>query len=457
MLLDTVNKKIQARLVEAAVSVNPVFTTTYADITSAAFTPAAGEGSFNGTTAIDLVTAPAASTQRHIKEIQINNTDTVDHSFTVWVLDSVTSYIIVSSILVPAGQALRYSDATGWAVGLSGISLVSAPGTFSKADPNSVGFTKTGAGTVSIKAGTKIDLAGVLYSFTTDTAVQMPALAAGTDYAIYIVNDGTVRADANFSAPLGFTTATSRKIGGFHYAPGGNATAQAGGDTVPAINPYSIWDLKWRPACPDPRGMALIGGGFWCDIYLCNTAPETNGTSGYNLTIADGASPPKIPTAFGGDGIAAYVGFNWWEASEVMSAAGKQLLSYLEFAAAMYGSTEAASFGTDPGSTILRNAYTSKWGIMLATGNMLVWGRDLNYYLAGGAIATDEAFSWHNNAGGRGQFFSQGTFGLSAALFGGSWSNGANAGSRASEWDNYPWASGGTIGARGRCDHMRLA
>jgi len=330
-------------------------------------------------------------------------------------------------------------------------------GAFLKANPDSVIFTKTGAGTISIKGGSTIGIGSSVYTFDTDTAVTMPSLAAGTDYAIYMCNDGTVRADANFSAPSGYSTSTSRKIGGFHYAPGGNATAQAGGDTTPAINPYSIWDLKWRPACPDPRGMALIGSGFWCDIYLCNTAPEANGTSGYNLTIADGGSPPKIPTAFGGNGTTAYGDFNWWEAAEVMSAAGKQLLSYLEFAAAMYGTTEGAAYGTDPGSTVLRIAYTSRWGIMLATGNMWVWGRDLNYYLAGGAIATDEAFSWHDNTQSRGQIYSQGTYGLNAALFGGIWSSGANCGSRASSWSHYPWYSGSDIGARGRADHLRLA
>lgn len=119
MLLDTVNKKIQAKLVEAVTSTNPVFTTTYGDIITSDVTPGAGEGSFNGTTAVDLIAAPAASTFRHVKEIQINNTDTANHSFTVWILDGATSYTVVSSILVPAGASLRYSDTTGWAVGVA--------------------------------------------------------------------------------------------------------------------------------------------------------------------------------------------------------------------------------------------------------------------------------------------------------------------------------------------------
>ena len=137
--------------------------------------------------------------------------------------------------------------------------LVSA-NAFYKTSVTSVAFTVTGAGTISVNAGTIVECAGVLTTYATATAVTMPSLSAGTDYAIYQCSDGTIRADANFSAPTGYTTANSRQIGGFHYAPGGNATAMAGGNTTPAINPYSVWDLKFRPRCVDPRGMALVAG-----------------------------------------------------------------------------------------------------------------------------------------------------------------------------------------------------
>jgi len=127
--------------------------------------------------------------------------------------------------------------------------------------------------------------------------------------------DATIEATADFVTP---PASGARQIGGFHYAPGGNAAAQAGGDTTPAINEYSLWDLKWRPACPDPRGMALVASMFWCDIYLTGVDHYTNGTSKNNVTIADGSSPPKIPAAFGGNGSTAYSGFTWWESAEVL-------------------------------------------------------------------------------------------------------------------------------------------
>jgi hypothetical protein len=330
--------------------------------------------------------------------------------------------------------------ATALAETAAAISL-RAKGLFEKADPRSVAFTKTGAGTASIKAGTIVEVNGAVHQFAVDTAITMPALTAGTDYAIWIHPDGAISATASFtSAPV----ANARRIGGFHYAPGGNAAAQAGGDAVPAINEFSMWDLKWRPSCPDPRGMTLVAGAFWCDIYHLGVDHLINGTSKFNVTMADGSSPPRRPLMFGGNGTATYSTLTWWEAAEVMVSHGKELLSYADFAAAAYGTTENASAGTDPVSTILRQAYTSKWGVMLATGNVWVWGNEFG----GGA----QGAAWANNNGGRGQVYQQ----ENALLLGGSWGVAAFSGSRASSWGDAPSISESRFGARGRCEHLTL-
>lgn len=349
-------------------------------------------------------------------------------------------------------------DAIQLALGLS-------KGLFAKADPDSAAFTAPTGSTVSIKAETYIELAGLIYPFPAATAVQMPALTPGTDYAIYLCNDGTLRADANFSAPTGFTTATSRKIGGFHYAPGANATAQAGGNAVAAINPYSLWDLKWRPSCPDPRGMTLVGEAFWCDIYLLGVDHHVNGTSRHGVTIADGGSAPKVPTLFGGNGSATYT-LTQFAAGEIMKSAGKALLDYAEFSAAAYGVSEAAQRGTDPVTTGLSNnnvgssnadeKFTSKWGVVQASGCMWIWGRDLSYRADGIDAAAIQAFAYHASTSGRGSVYSQSTYGLVAALLGGCWPLGSGCGSRASTWDSHPWHSDTSVGARGRADHIRL-
>ena len=126
---------------------------------------------------------------------------------------------------------------------------------FAKATPRQVAWTKTGNGTAETQTALTVEVNGVVRIIASGTSITMPALTAGTDYAIWCAPDGTLEADASFTvAP----TANGRLIGGFHYAPGGNAAAQAGGNTTAQINEYSFWDLKFRPSGDDPRGLTLV-------------------------------------------------------------------------------------------------------------------------------------------------------------------------------------------------------
>lgn len=261
-------------------------------------------------------------------------------------------------------------------------------------------------------------------------------------------DDATIQATANFSAAPG--AGNWRKIGGFHYAPGGNAAAQAGGDTTPVINPYSFWDLKFRPACPDPRGMTLVANSFWADIYFTGVDHLINGTSKYNVTIADGASPPKIPLQFGGNGITTYAAFNWWEAAEVMQAHGKRMPTYSEFSTLAFGTTEATSSGgsdvpttgvSGTGATNAWNKFTSRWGVIQATG--CLWIRGANFGGTGAA-------AWNAVTGGRGSVYGPTT----AAVFGGQYENTVHSGSRCSYWSLYPQESYSFVTTRGVCSHF---
>src|SRR6185503_3307897 len=108
----------------------------------------------------------------------------------------------------------------------------------------------------------------------------------GTDYFV------VVTADSISVKPAVLAELDDTIMGGFHFAPGGNAPARQGGDKVPAINPCSLWDVNFRPGCPNPLGMTLVtmpaGGRFWADIYLTGVNHLTDGTSKFGVTIADG-------------------------------------------------------------------------------------------------------------------------------------------------------------------------
>ena len=349
--------------------------------------------------------------------------------------------VAASQVEMEAGTEAALRTMSPLRVAQAVSALSSSRGLFTKANPNIVAFTKTGNGTATTSSILYIEVNGAIKTIASGASITMPTLAAGTDYAIWAKTDGTLEATSNHTSP---PTANARKIGGFHYAAGGNATAQSGGNTTAQINEYSLWDLKFRPACSDPRGMALVAGGFWVDIYLANTDCDTNGTSKYNVTIGDGSSPPKVPTAFGGNGSTTYGSLTWFESCELASAFGKRLLTQREFMAMAYGTTEASSIGSDQGSTILNAAYTSKWGVMQSAGVMWVWGDDRAGPFASAA--------WNANTEGRGSEYNA----PNAVLLGGDWNDGATAGSRCSIWGDAASNSGSVIGARFSCDHLLL-
>lgn len=318
----------------------------------------------------------------------------------------------------------------------TGISKV-----FGKTDSTVVAFTKTGEGSAVTSQILYVKINDLVLTIASGTNVVMPTLAPGVDYSIWVKPDGTLESSNDHINP---PVADALRIGGFHYAPGGNATAQTGGNATPSINEYSFWDLKWRPACSDPRGMTLVAGGFWVDIYLTGVDALTNGSSKYNVIMADGTSPPKVPTMFGGNGSTTYGSYTWFEAQEMSTAFGKRTLTQQEFMSAAYGTTEASSVVTDQVSTILNSAYTSKWGVVQATGVLWIWGRD-----RGGPAASA---AWNDNTEGRGSEYNA----PNAARFGGDWSAGAFSGSRCSDWNDAASDSIVNGGSRFACDHLQL-
>jgi len=325
-----------------------------------------------------------------------------------------------------------------------------AAGGFLKADPDSVAFTKTGNGTAEIKAGTTVAFSdGSQVNFDTATAITMPTLSAGTDYAIWAAPDGTIEADTSFTtAP----TAGGRRIGGFHYAPGGNASLDpagnwnnhTGGDTTPQINEYSFYDLKWRPSVADPRGLTLVNESFWTGIYLMSDSTRIAPLHKYNIQPArDGKSPQKPY----GDGTT-YGNVKPMNVFECLSYYGFRAPDVNEFQLLALGVNEERSIGgSSPGFTgdvsdRSKNEQTSAWGVFDATGVLRVWGR--------------ESLPNNGQVSGVTEGRSDKLFGISRfALLGGAWFAGSDSGSRCVD----AFISSDTsssFGGRGICDHVIL-
>jgi len=308
-------------------------------------------------------------------------------------------------------------------------------------------FYKTAAATVSIVAGAVLN--GQLYP--TAAAVTMPAsFTTNADYAIWQhPATGALVADASFTtAPAGAVGGSI--VGGFHYIPAGRPTAFNGGSPTAAaeILEYSLWDLTWRPSCPDPRGMACIEEGFWIDLYFAGATSYAGNSfsavpsSRFGLTIADASSPPLVPAQYGGDGAARYADGKWYVFSEMARSFGKRLPTYDEFSAAAFGAPEASSRGTDPGTVLWERV--SKFGLSQATGTLWTWGQE--------TCTTTNPTDWttESETYGRGQVYGAET---RAVIFGGYWGDASDSGSRAANWGNTPWNSGNDIGARFCCGH----
>ena len=116
MILDTTTRSIEL-LLEGAVTTNEMqWIVGYADHTDETFVPGAGSGVSNGATAVTIIAAPAASTQRQIKYLNVFNDDTVAHTVTIRLNDNTSLRTIIKTWSFFPGYQLVYTDTTGWKV-----------------------------------------------------------------------------------------------------------------------------------------------------------------------------------------------------------------------------------------------------------------------------------------------------------------------------------------------------
>jgi hypothetical protein len=300
------------------------------------------------------------------------------------------------------------------------------------------------------------------------TPIPLPTKASATSISVngttLTVSSPVAGTDYYFSLSAITTTIQPDTIGGFHYGltpsgetPTGNKTV-ADITAIAGINQYSIWTKWFRPSC-DPRGMVHIGGR-WYDIYLMDSQygvrkySSPTAKTGFNIAGGDtyiGRQLPLIPVEFGGNGSSNYGKFTWFQANEIAKAAGKTLISYNDFPTIAYGVQEQVDASSQDGGNGLITHFAnlnSKWGIEQATGTQWIWGSDVQGIGGDGwkAGLTD----------GRGSIYAY-TSQPKAVLFGAGRVDGANSGSRASDWNTCVWCTDWAGGARFSCDHMSLA
>lgn len=115
IILDNTTGTIQAVLGGAITTNQPDYWTGYVDHTTTTVLSGNGGGALNSTTDVNIVSAPAASTQRQVKYISIYNRDTVSVTATVKYDSSGTERILWKGTLA-TGEKVEYIEASGWIV-----------------------------------------------------------------------------------------------------------------------------------------------------------------------------------------------------------------------------------------------------------------------------------------------------------------------------------------------------
>lgn len=184
MILDTTSKSIQVVLGAAPATTQAAIFASYADLTSTTFVGGSNDLASNGTTAVTMVAAPAASTQRQVKYFSIYNADTVNMTVTVQLLDTATVRILEKVTLSP-GTTLEWSQDIGF----------KAPTLLTSNAPDFIGGLKmiwNSVTSISVTSG-EAWVPGLSQLLTVPATVTKSSLAltASTFYYVYLFLNGS--------------------------------------------------------------------------------------------------------------------------------------------------------------------------------------------------------------------------------------------------------------------------
>lgn len=115
LILDATTKSLEIKLAGAVAANQLPVTAHYTDITTALYMPGSSDAESNGTTAVTIVAAPGASTQRHVESISVYNADTAAVTVTIQ-LNNNSTLRIITKVTLQAAEQLFYEDGMGWQI-----------------------------------------------------------------------------------------------------------------------------------------------------------------------------------------------------------------------------------------------------------------------------------------------------------------------------------------------------
>lgn len=134
IILSTTTDKVQVVLNTAVTTNQLKCFASYTDTTTTSLTPGRNALTTNNTTAVDLVSSPASSTQRLVSYMNVYNTDTVLATVTINLYTTSTTYKLFTTTLA-TGERIEYQQGEGFKVFTSDGSY--------KETPNAIGAPVT--------------------------------------------------------------------------------------------------------------------------------------------------------------------------------------------------------------------------------------------------------------------------------------------------------------------------
>ena len=174
MLLDTTTRSVEVLLLAAITTNQLEVTANWTDNTGTTFAAGTTRVVTNSTTAVTAVAAPAASTWRKVMEVSIFNADTVTATATVRLNDS-GAFSRYVQFVIPTGQTLQYTDASGWGLIATVVSIGPAGPAGPAGATGAMGPLASGFAGVNAQSGTTYTpvLADAGYNITLSNAAAI--------------------------------------------------------------------------------------------------------------------------------------------------------------------------------------------------------------------------------------------------------------------------------------------
>lgn len=204
MFLDSTTKSLQLVLAGAVTTNQAVISTDWADNTATTFTAGSSDLLSNNATAVTIVAAPAASTQRVVKEVSVYNADTAPITATVRLNNSGTFRTIVT-VTLQTGERLAYSQTDGWRVSTvaGAIKVTAVASTVEPGYIDGCQMIRNSGTSLSVSTGSAyIPSVGANVNVNSTITKAGLALSVSTFYHVYLfLNSGVPDVEIVTTAP----------------------------------------------------------------------------------------------------------------------------------------------------------------------------------------------------------------------------------------------------------------